>query len=215
MLCCYVLKAPDVPTMTHLERGTIHMGTAVKLLHLCHSHCFGACLWFPQLEGKLASAVSALASSLYVLTVGCARVPAHYVMVLPAGGNFGNGGGKGPSKKELDEFGEDEDNMLGKAEVLLCTTIDTPQAQACMRSWAMEAGLCSACQMCLAFHHDEGKSSRRHIYCTALHHWRQDAAGRCKPACAEPAPYAQRLVTLYLRLQAIPCRQRSCAGPRG
>ena len=34
-----------------------------------------------------------------------------------AGGTFGNGGAKGPSKKELDEFGEDEDNMMGKAEV--------------------------------------------------------------------------------------------------
>jgi len=34
-----------------------------------------------------------------------------------AGGLSGNGGGKGPSKKELDEFGEDEDNMMNKAEV--------------------------------------------------------------------------------------------------
>ena len=49
-------------------------------------------------------------------------------MALAAGGNFGNGGGKGPSKKELDEFGEDEDNMLGKAEVLLCAMSYVSQA---------------------------------------------------------------------------------------
>ena len=42
---------------------------------------------------------------------------------LFAGGSFGNGGGKGLKKKELDEFGEDDDNMLNKAEVGLaqCT----------------------------------------------------------------------------------------------
>lgn len=38
------------------------------------------------------------------------------MLVYHAGG-IGNGGGKGPSKKELDEFGEDDDNMLNKAEV--------------------------------------------------------------------------------------------------
>ena len=39
-----------------------------------------------------------------------------------AGGIFG-GGGDGPSKKELDEFGEDDDNMMSKAEVPSVTGI--------------------------------------------------------------------------------------------
>lgn len=65
-----------------------------------------------------------------------------------AGGIFGNGGGKGPSKKELDEFGEDEDNMLGKAEVPARTPAYLPQAECAFSSFVgWEAGSRPAAQI--------------------------------------------------------------------
>ncbi|CAK0742361.1 hypothetical protein CVIRNUC_001391 [Coccomyxa viridis] len=57
-----------------------------------------------------------------------------------AGGIFG-GGGNGPSKKELDEFGEDDDNMMSKAEAEeLCNAkgVELPQDFA---EVAMDSGL--------------------------------------------------------------------------
>ena len=62
--------------------------------------------------------------------------------VCSAGGLSGNGGGKGPSKKELDEFGEDEDNMMNKAEVSLHNT--SRSTQCIMQQYAeQEKELCT------------------------------------------------------------------------